>query len=242
MSTIIFTVGAKGGTGKSTAVRFLIPYLREKGFNPLLLDMDDENHTMSRFFPEAEQIEIKKMSSNDVLIEKVIEDGAELIVADLKAGTGRDTLQWWMDIPFNELPDVKFVCIAAITSSPDSVQSVLNWTTELKDKVSYVVFKNCKDGDVFPDYDKSGQAIRFRVDYKPIEILIPRLDEEYMTELERLNLTVAEVLDADGHPHINGKNIGETLSRFMVRARLRRFQRNVYEQFPPVLALLKERN
>jgi len=242
MSTIIFTAGAKGGTGKSTALRFLITYLREKGFSPLLLDMDDENRTMSRFFPEARQIEIKKMSSNDVLIETVIEDGEELIIADLKAGTGRDTLQWWMDIPFNELPDIKFICIASITSSPDSIQSVLNWTTELKERVSYVICMNCKDGDVFPDYDKSAQAVRFRLDYKPIEILIPRLDEEYMTELERLNLTVAEVLDADGHPHINDKSIEETLSRFMVRARLRRFQRNIYEQFHPVLELLKEGN
>ena len=56
MSTIIFTAGAKGGTGKSTAVRFLTPYLREKGFNPLLLDMDDENHTLSRFMVKSRLI------------------------------------------------------------------------------------------------------------------------------------------------------------------------------------------
>ena len=31
MSTIIFTAGAKGGTGKSTAARFLVTYLREEG-------------------------------------------------------------------------------------------------------------------------------------------------------------------------------------------------------------------
>jgi hypothetical protein len=31
MSTILFTAGAKGGTGKSTAVQFLITYLRERG-------------------------------------------------------------------------------------------------------------------------------------------------------------------------------------------------------------------
>ena len=36
MSTILFTAGAKGGTGKSTAARFLITYLREHGFIVLL--------------------------------------------------------------------------------------------------------------------------------------------------------------------------------------------------------------
>jgi MinD-like ATPase involved in chromosome partitioning or flagellar assembly len=117
MPNIIFTAGVKGGTGKSTAIGFLITYLKENGFNPRLLDMDDENRTLSRFFPEAEPIEIKKMSSNDVLIEKVI-CGKKLIIADLKAGTGRDTLQWWLDAPFDELPNVKFICVASITSSP----------------------------------------------------------------------------------------------------------------------------
>ena len=63
MSNIIFTAGAKGGTGKSTAMRFLITYLREHEMNPLLLDLDDESRTLSRFFPEAMQVEIKKKSS-----------------------------------------------------------------------------------------------------------------------------------------------------------------------------------
>ena len=239
MSTIIFTAGAKGGTGKSTITRFLINFLRERRFNPLLLDMDDENRTLSRFFPEAQQVEMKKVSSNDILIEKVIEGGEELIIADLKAGTGRDTLQWWLDVPFEELPDVKFICIAAITSSPDSVQSALNWARELRNRVSYVVCRNCKDGDIFPDYYISKEAISFRSIYKPLQITMPRLDEEYMTELERLNLTVAEVLEADGQTEINNKIISNTLTRFMVRARLRRFQRDIYNQLEPIIGLLR---
>jgi len=239
MATVIFTGGAKGGAGKSTAVRFLITYVKEKGLNPLLLDMNTESHAMSRYFPEARKIEINKMSSNDVLIEKISNDGAKLIVADLKAGTGRDTLKWWMNIPFNELPDVKFICIASITSSSDSVQSVLNWVAELKDRVSYVICRNCKGGDMFPDYDKSGQAIRFRVEYNPVEVLIPRLDEEYITGLERFNLTVAEVLEANGQTSINGKEIEPILTEYMVRARLRNYQRKIYEQFEPVLKLMK---
>ena len=239
MATIFFTAGTKSGTGKSTAARFLITYLKEKGLNPLLLEMNDESTAMSRYFPEAQKIKINKMSANDVLIERVTKDGSKLIVADLKAGTGRETLQWWMNIPFNELPDVKFICVASATSSPDSVQSVLNWVAELKDSVSYVICRNCKDGDVFPDYDKSGQAIRFRVEYRPIEVLIPRLDEEYMTELERLNLTVSDVLCANGQQRGNENILGKTLSRFMVKARLRNYQRKIYEQFEPVLKLLR---
>ena len=79
----------------------------------------------------------------------------------------------------------------------------------------------------------------------PIEITIPRLDNEYMTELERLNLTISEVLEANGGnvtvpvaPGKKGKPIGEILCRLMVRARLRRFQNDIYRQFDPILKLL----
>ena len=41
------------------------------GPTPLLLDLDDENKTLSRFFPEAIRVEMKKSSSHDVLVEKV---------------------------------------------------------------------------------------------------------------------------------------------------------------------------
>jgi hypothetical protein len=233
MSNILFTAGAKGGTGKSTAARFLITYLREHGSNPLLLDLDDENRTLSRFFPEAVQIEIKKKSSHDVLIEKAL-NGEPLIIADLKAGTGREVLDWWLDVPFEELKPlgVSFICIASITSSPDSVQSFLNWVSALQDRVRYVVFKNLKDGDYLPDYEESDGALGFRQRFTPHHVIIPRLDEEYSTELERLDLTIADVLSP------NNKDIGSLLGQLMVRARLRRFQKNIYDQLGPIFSSL----
>lgn len=232
MSTIIFTAGAKGGTGKSTATRFLITCLRERNLNPLILDLDDENRTISRFFPEAVQIEIKKKSSHDVLVERAM-NGDPLIIADLKAGTGREVLDWWLDVPFEEIKSaVNFICVASITSSPDSVQSFLHWIFALQNRVSYIVFKNLKDGDSLPDYELSDEAIRFREKFRPHQVVLPRLDEEYATELERLNLTIAEVLDP------KDKSVGPLLSRLMVRARLRRYQQNIYEQINPIIDAL----
>jgi len=231
-STILFTAGAKGGSGKSTAARFLITYLREYGANPLLLDLDDENKTLSRFFPEAIPVEIRKTSSHDVLVEKVLGNDQPLILADLKAGTGREVLEWFSDVPFDELQSlgVRFVCIASITSSPDSVQSFLNWVPVLQDQVSYLVFKNLKDGDFLPDYETTSEAIAFRANLAPAHIILRRLDEEYQTELERLNLTISEVLESQNGISARKKPIGPVLSQLLVRARLRRFQREIYEQ------------
>ena len=86
--TLILTAGAKGSSGRTTAARFLITYLQEKGTSPLILNLDDENHTVSRFFPQAVQIGIQPEFAHDVLIEKAISQEHGIIVADLKAGTG----------------------------------------------------------------------------------------------------------------------------------------------------------
>ena len=239
MSTIIFTAGAKGGTGKSTAARFVITYLREHGLNPMLMDMDNESKTLSRFFPEARQIEIMKSSSHDVLLENIV-SGNDLIVADLKAGTGRDILNWWLDVPFSELPNVRFICLAAITSSPDSVQSFLNWVGALQNRVSYVVFKNQKDGEMFYDYEGSTQAINFQRIFRPYHVLIPHIDPEYVVELERQNLTVDEILDPTDGKSSKGRDIGPILSKLMVRSRLRRLQREIYQQLDAIPELLKQ--
>ena len=65
------------------------------------------------------------------------------------------------------------------------------------------------------------------------------MDEEYVTELERLDLTVAEVLDASNGKSSRRRDIGPLFCRLMVRAWLRRFQQNIYDQLGPVLDLLK---
>jgi hypothetical protein len=67
---------------------------------------------------------------------------------------------------------------------------------------------------------------------------LPRLDEEYVTELERLDLTVAEVLDSSNGLSARGRDLGPILGRLMVRARLRRFQQAIYDQLDPIRELL----
>src|SRR5262249_22531482 len=183
---------------------------------------------------------IKKKFSHDVLVETALNASHPLIVADFKAGTGREVLEWFLDVPFDELRahEVKFVCIGSITSSPDSVQSFLNWVGALRDEVSYIVFKNFKDGSYFPDYEDTREAVQFRKELDPHHVTIPRLDEEYQTELERLSLTISEALESENGTSSRGKPIGPVLSRLLVRARLRNHQRGIYEQFEQISDVL----
>jgi hypothetical protein len=66
-----------------------------------------------------------------------------------------------------------------------------------------------------------------------------------MTELERLNLTVTEVLDAldadaTADKTVSGKKISLELKNLLVRARLEDFQNKIFDQFRPVLNLISE--
>ena len=63
------------------------------------------------------------------------------------------------------IPNINFICLASITSSPESVQYFMSWVPALQNRVSYVVCKNEKDGTVFPDYDGMGEAMEFREEF-----------------------------------------------------------------------------
>ncbi len=216
--TLIFTAGAKGGSGKTTVARFLITYLREDGANPLLLDLDDENHTLTRFFPEALQIDLRHEFAHDVLIEKALSGDYQIMVADLRADAGHEVLEWFLDLPFEELQarGVQF-CAGSVASVPESVQSFLNWVGELRGHVSYLIFKNLKDGEILPDYEDTREAIEFRKQLGACPCHHSRLDEEYQTELERLNLTISELIDSDQlqqNLSARGKPLGDILPQF----------------------------
>jgi MinD-like ATPase involved in chromosome partitioning or flagellar assembly len=230
---ILFTAGAKGGTGKSNFLRFGVTWLQENGIEPLLVDADDENATLKRFFPQAMTIEPRRRKAYDLFM-NLAETGAHpLIMGDLKSGVGYEMLNWFADVPFNELKEigVSMVCIGVVTSSPDSVSSFLRWVDFLGKNVKYLVVKNLKDSDAWgqkpeevllPEYDKTRQALEFRKLYKPAEIVVPALDPEYQAELERLNLTIRDVLAK--HP-----KTPQMLNSLIVRSKLRNYQTGIYE-------------
>jgi MinD-like ATPase involved in chromosome partitioning or flagellar assembly len=239
---IILTCGAKGGTGKSTILRSIITWLQEAGIEPYLIDADDENATLFRFFPQALKIVPNRVKANDLIIDMAERGEHPLIIVDLKAGTGDLMLRWVADVPFEELKaiGVEILCIGVLTSSPDSVSSFLRWVNFLGKRVKYMVVRNLKDSDaweqkpeevILPEYDKTKQALEFRKLYKPAEIVLPAMDPEYQSELERLNLTIRDVLAK--HP-----NTPPALDSMIVRSKLRNFQARLYEAFAQYKDLL----
>jgi len=231
---ILMNAGAKGGTGKSTFIRFPISWLQDAGVEPYLIDADDENATLSRFFPQALKIEPKRIKSYDLIIDIAEKGEHPLIMVDLKAGVGNAMIQWVSDLPFIELAElgISFVFIGVITSSPDSVSSFLKWVDFLGRRVKFAVVRNLKDSDAigldpksieFPEYDSTREALEFRRRYKPAEIIMPGLDPEYQAELERCNLTIRDVV-------AKRPGVPLALSSLIVRSKLNNYQNGIYAQ------------
>ena len=109
----------------------------------------------------------------------------------------------------------------------------------------HVVCKNKRDGVICADYEESFEGIRFHeTTEKLYEVNIPDF-KRYMTELERLNLTTMEVLDAldadeSTDKTTTGKEISLKLKNLLVRARLEDFQNKIFDQFKPILSILTE--
>lgn len=213
----------------------MVTWLRENGIDPYLIDADDENGTLKRFFPQAAVIEPRRRKAYDVIVNLAESGQHPLMLLDLKAGVGFDMLNWFADVPFEGLKeiDVSMVCIGVLTSSPDSVSSFLRWVNFLGKQVKYLVVKNLKDSDAWEqkpedvllsEYDKTKQALEFRKLCKPAEMVLPGLDPEYQSELERLNLTIRDVVGR--HP-----NTPAVLDSLIVRAKLRNYQTRLYDAF-----------
>jgi hypothetical protein len=143
-SQILFTQGGKGGVGKTTVIATLTAWIRTKGFEPILLDFDNENRDKSSFqsfYPEAQKIDIRAADSLDKVFHFLETPGA-VIIADQGAGSGAETFSWFDRTAeiVHEFADV--TSIGVVTKDPGSVESVLTWAYHLGDRVRYLIVLN----------------------------------------------------------------------------------------------------
>ena len=84
---VIFTAGAKGGTGKSTYLRHQTAWYHKQAINPYIIDCDEESQSTSRFFKNSVLVDTTKKMAPDVIIDVALNDVNDYIIVDMKAGT-----------------------------------------------------------------------------------------------------------------------------------------------------------
>src|ERR1700728_3635398 len=68
---IVFTMGGKGGAGKTTVLSAIVAYLQEQGVPFDLFDADIENEkrgNLKLYFPEAEKVNISTERGLDIFV------------------------------------------------------------------------------------------------------------------------------------------------------------------------------
>ena len=133
---IIFTAGAKGGSGKTTALVSLADFLHANNIPVTLIDSDVENTvrgSLANVFRETPKVDIRTHRGLDEFVDRVLADTIPLVVADLGAGSGKDTFTWFDDM-YEPLKDsgIAFLAVGLVTSEAATVDTVLTWAKTLK--------------------------------------------------------------------------------------------------------------
>ena len=183
---VIFTMGGKGGVGKTGTILALAEWFQSNQIPITLLDLDSENKaagSLKHYFPEsAHAVNIHTAAGLDVFVDYLTDDGPKVILSDMGGGSGQVALDWFDTMyPEVEPLNIAFIAIGIVTPDPASVRSLLAWSSRLQDRVQYLVVENASN--IQPDFSYwrvAKKAEMFRDEYQPVvlsaEFRIPALE------------------------------------------------------------------
>lgn len=233
---IVFTQGGKGGVAKTEVVLSLVPWYRQRGIEPVLLDFDIENTNKSglqNFYPEACKFDVHVEGALDEFFDVCDRKGIKVVIADLGAGAGSATYSWF-DQAFGDADElgIRFTSIGVTTNEAGAVQSVLKWASRLQDQVDYMIVLNelREPGSKFEYWHDEPAVTRFCEAFSPIIMPMGARIQEFQSELRNWSATLQDVIDE--------KVDAEFLKRTKNLVRARRYQRQLFEGFDTASSIL----
>jgi len=233
---VIFTQGGKGGVGKTELLNALVDWHRSKGHSPILLDFDIENANKSglqNFFPEATKLDVHHEGALDEFFDICGEDSTNLVVADLGAGAGEVTYQWF-DEAFEDAEEegIAFTSIGVTTEDAGAVQSILTWGARLQDRVDYLIVLNQLQNSKtsFKYWNAEPKAKEFQEIFSPHIMVMKARIKEFQAELRNQSATLQKVM--------NGEIQTDFFLRTKNRILARRYQRKLYQEFDQASSIL----
>jgi len=224
---VVFTMGGKGGTGKTTFMTSLCEYYDGIGVPYDLLDLDTENKlhgSLSHFFPRAQKVDPTTETGLDFYLE-ILRSDIDILLADQGAGQGAVTYKWF-DTMYDELRrlgyPLHFTAVGVVTYDPATVESVLRWASHLDDRVDYLLVKNSlREGAGFPGLELE-PAARFLKTFRPSVVEMSLRVAEYEQAARLHGLTPGVVAD--------GKVDVPELRSLGVKIRAATYRRNLENQ------------
>lgn len=227
---IVFSIGGKGGTGKSWILTQLIDWYESKQIGFRVFDLDNENNTMSRFYRKASYIDVAHEQKIDEMMNEIIAGKEAVYLLDMRAASTTWFEPWFKNISVATIAKdyrIKFTAIGSVDSSVDSVENIGFWARDvLKQKeINYVIARNLVRGEEL-DYDASGRKKLYQETLGAVDITIPKLEPWVHSILEHNDLRISSALEE--------KDAAHQATRFMTRLRLKRYQEEVFAEFEKV--------
>ncbi len=225
---VVFTMGGKGGVGKTGVVVALAEWFQANEIPVTLLDLDTENKargSLKHFFDEVlTKVDVHTPAGLDAFVDH-LDGGAPIILADMGAGAGQVASDWF-DSMYEDVAaiGVRFTAVGVVTPDPASVESVLAWANRLQDRVEYVVIENATSALAdFTYWRSTKQANRFREAFTPAVLQMEFRLAELENPLRQYGIQLGKVADR--------KTAVDELKRASLIMRAQSYRRRLFSEF-----------
>jgi hypothetical protein len=188
-------INGKGGVGKSFFAVNLVQYLKDKSIPHAAIDTDNENSTLKRFHPEAVFLDIKDAKEIDLIFAAL--EKTDLVVVDCRAASTEIFLDYFEELQIFTLLEkagASMTVISPVNHETDSLEQIRNLSDRLNDNCNYLIVKNEALSDRFANYEGSKTRTRLLRDLGAREILMPRLYDWIVADLNQKDLTISAAM------------------------------------------------
>jgi hypothetical protein len=215
---VVFTMGGKGGVGKTGVIVALAEWFAANEIPVTLLDLDTENKargSLKHFFNgTVTKVNIHTPAGLDAFVDHLDGAGAGQVAAD------------WFESMYDDVAEtgVRFTAVGVVTPDPASVESLLAWASRLQERVEYVVVENATSSPAdFTYWRSTKQAIRFREAFSPEILQMEFRLAELENPLRQHGIQLGQVADR--------KATVEKLKRASLVMRAQSYRRRLFSEF-----------
>jgi hypothetical protein len=225
---VVFTMGGKGGVGKTGVVVALAEWFQANEIPVTLLDLDTENKargSLKHFFNgTVTKVDVHTPAGLDAFVDH-LDGGTPIILADMGAGDGQ-VAAGWFDSMYKDVAatGVRFTAVGIVTPDPASVESVLAWANRLQDRVEYVIVENATSALAdFTYWHSTEQANQFRQAFTPAILQMEFRLAELENPLRQHGIQLGQVADR--------KTMVDELKRASLVMRAQSYRRRLFSEF-----------
>jgi MinD-like ATPase involved in chromosome partitioning or flagellar assembly len=225
---VVFTMGGKGGVGKTGVVVALAEWFQANEIPVTLLDLDTENKargSLKHFFNgTVTKVDVHTPAGLDAFVDH-LDGGTPIILADMGAGAGQ-VAAGWFDSMYEDVAatGVRFTAVGIVTPDPASVESVLAWANRLQDRVEYVIVENATSALAdFTYWRSTKQANQFRQAFVPAILQMEFRLAELENPLRQHGIQIGQVADR--------KTVVDELKRASLVMRAQSYRRRLFSEF-----------